>query len=406
MNQAIFDRVRTLLGSASTGKSGDGIAQAAPDSTDGISATLALAKNEGWRVRIEGRGSWMPPNAPADLVVTSLGLDRVVKFAPADLVATVQAGISVAALERALTEGHAWLPIDAPGRPDRTIGSVIATGTAGPLREGFGPVRDHVLGCTTVTGDGQVVKSGGVVVKNVAGYDLNKLQAGGFGAFGLLTEVNIRLRAVPASDLTLIAQGGRDALTAEARRVIETKIDPGALELLSPAVAADADWVLAVRLIGGAEGVRSRAKQIRHDATVSWTALTGDQASALWHGAARAFLSGATTIRLGVLSESLDEIIDLVAEHLDLGLLSAGTGKGGLRWSGEATVEHLTRLRHVLAAREIPLTLERAEWKLRHAFGHFGAYREGVGAVVSRLRSTFDPGAIFQVPLDGTAVDG
>src|SRR5690606_18485010 len=148
-----------------------------------------------------------------------------------------------------------WLALDPPGRPERSIGSVVATATAGPLRNGSGPVRDHILGCTIVTGDGRIVRAGGRVVKNVAGYDLTKLQVGGFGAFGIVTEVHLRLRAVPRADQTLTARGGRDTLTSVARDLIAGGLAPAALELLSPAAAADSDWVLAARLLGPDEAV-------------------------------------------------------------------------------------------------------------------------------------------------------
>ena len=86
-------------------------------------------------------------------------------------------------------------------------------------------------------------------------------------------------------------------------------------------------------------------------------------------------------------------------------MVSAGAARGGLRWSGQATADALRTLRHELAAREIPLTLERAPWALRHAVGHFGAYREGVGPLVDALRRQFDPGALLQASLSGTSGD-
>src|SRR4029450_1991545 len=107
-----------------------------------------------------------------------------------------------------------------PGRPDRTVGSMVASATAGPLRQGFGAVRDHILGCTVATRHGRLVKAGGRVVKNVAGYDLTKLQVGGFGGFGIIAELHLRLRALPRADVTLVAHGARDALSSAARDLI------------------------------------------------------------------------------------------------------------------------------------------------------------------------------------------
>ena len=97
----------------------------------------------------------------------------------------------------------------------------------------------------------------------------------------------------------------------------------------------------------------------------------------------------------------MDDTIDLLAHDLDEGLLSAGAGSGMIRWTGDAPIERLRAVRRAAAAREIPMTLERAPWPVRRAFGHFGAYREGIGQIVARLRDTFDPGQCLQVALEG-----
>ncbi|HXE57094.1 MAG TPA: FAD-binding oxidoreductase, partial [Gemmatimonadales bacterium] len=259
MSEAILARLKALLGTVGVGRDPEGLPRAIPDTEEALAQVLEMAHAEGWRVRVEGHGSWLPTDAPADLAVSTRGLDRIVSVSPADLVATVQAGVPVEALRRRLADQGMWLAPDPPGRPDRTIGSVVATATAGPLRHGFGPVRDHVLGCTVVTGDGRIVRAGARVVKNVAGYDLVKLQVGGFGGFGVVTELHLRLRALPRADVTLIARGGRDALTLAGREIVAADLAPGALELLSPAIAAEPQWVLAARFVGTDEAVQAGA---------------------------------------------------------------------------------------------------------------------------------------------------
>ena len=97
----------------------------------------------------------------------------------------------------------------------------------------------------------------------------------------------------------------------------------------------------------------------------------------------------------------MDETIDLLAHDLDEGLVSAGAGAGMIRWTGDAPVERLRAVRRAAASREIPMTLERAPWPVRRALGHFGAYREGVGQLVGRLRESFDPGHSLSVALEG-----
>ena len=399
----IFARLRALLGPSSVDRDTDNLPRATPESPETLALVCRLAHDEGWRMRIEGRGTWLPADAPADLAVSTRALDAVVSVSAADLVATVQAGATIESVRRALGERRMWLALDPPGRPERSIGSVAATATAGPLRQGLGPVRDHVLGCTVVTGDGRIVRAGGRVVKNVAGFDLAKLHVGGFGAFGVITELHLRLRAQPEADVTVVQRGPRDPLTRAARELEEAGLTPAALELLSPALAAEPEWVLAVRLTGLADAVRAEIEQLPTAAPGSWDELGSDRAAALWALVARGAASGPVTLRLGVLGPGIDEAIDLVADELGEGLLTAGPAAGGLRWTGEADPERIRTLRRALAAREIPLTLERAPWAMRHAVGHFGAYREGVGQLVGRLRETFDPGHRLAVALEGTS---
>ena len=402
MSDAVLMRLRHALGEGAVEPAANGLPRATPDSPDGIAQVCGLAHEQGWRVRVEGQGTWMPGDAPADLTLSTRGLSRIVDIAPADLVATVEAGVPLALLRRELDARGAWLALDPPGRPERSLGSVVATGTAGPLRHGFGGVRDHILGGSIVTGDGRAIKAGGSVVKNVAGYDLTKLQVGGFGAFGVMTQLHLRLRARPAERVTLLARGERDRLSHQARTLMEKGVAAVALELFSPALGALPEWALALEIAGTRASVDAEVERTTESAEVAWTALPADAAGAFWSAAARGPLSGEVTFRLGVFADGLDEMIDLLAELLDTGLVSAGPGRGLIRWSGTASLEALRTLRRIAAEREIPLTLERAPWPLRRAFGHFGAYREGVGRLVGKLRSTFDPDPTFAVELEGT----
>ena len=401
MSNAVFTRLRALLGTTGVERDGDGVPRATPDTPDALTLVCRLAHEEGWKIRVEGRGTWLPADAPADLAVSTRGLEQIVSVSPADLVATVQAGTSLEALRRRLADYGMWLAIDPPGRPERSIGSVVATATAGPLRQGFGPVRDHILGCAVATGDGRLVNAGGRVVKNVAGFDLTKLQVGGFGGFGIIAEIHLRLRALPRADVSLLARGARDQLTSGARELIDAQVLPAALELLSPALAAEADWVLAARFVGTDAAVQADVRRLSSVGELQWQPLPADRTAAFWSVAARGTLGGPITLRLGVLGDGVDDTIDLLAHDLDEGLVSAGAGLGMIRWTGDATVDRIRSLRRAAAAREIPMTLERAPWAVRRALGHFGAYREGVGKIVGRLRDTFDPGQCLNVALEG-----
>jgi hypothetical protein len=208
------------------------------------------------------------------------------------------------------------------------------------------------------------------------------------------------LRALPRADVTLLARGTRDTLTSAARDIVAASLLPAALELLSPALAAEADWVLAARFVGTEAAVQADVHRLTALNDLPWISLPAERTAAFWSVAARGSLAGPITLRLGVLGDGLDDAIDLLAHDLDEGLVSAGAGLGMIRWTGTATLERLRALRRGAASREIPMTLERAPWNIRRALGHFGAYREGVGKIVGRLRGTFDPGQCLSVALE------
>ncbi len=391
----MLGRVRSLLGpDAVIEPHTDGLPLVIPPTTEACALVLQTATAEGWKVRVEGAGTWCHAGAPADLVLSTTGLNRVVGVQAADLVATAEGGISWDALRQALADQGTWLAADPPGT-SRTLGSVVATGTSGPLRTGFGSFRDHLLGLTLVTGDGRVLKPGGRVVKNVAGFDLTRLAAGSFGAFGIITSVNLRLRSVPRADTTLLAAGERDDLLDLAARVLQAGESPAALELLSPVSANRDTWVLAVRLMGSEVAVDQARRSVNSAAGRILDDLGSSETVAFWRSVAVGAADLPATLRLGALPASLPEVLDLVAHHLDDGWTATSVGVGAVRWSGVATAERIRLLRHTALQREIPVTVERAPWKVLEATGHFGAFREGVGSLVTSLRRAFDPAQVL-----------
>lgn len=396
MSGAMLARLRQIVGNdVETGP--DSRPLVAPRSVDALAAALGAAGDEGWTVRIEGGGTWQAPDAPADLGITTRRLNGILSVAPADLVATVQCGATIRQLAGKLAGHRMEVGFDPPGSPDRTIGSVLATATAGPAAHRFGPIRDSLLGSTIVAADGKLVRSGGSVVKNVAGYDLSKIQVGGFGAFGIIAEVHLRLRALPAARRTLVAQGMLDPLFHAARAIVAASVDTTIIELYANAPPR---WTLVVETSGTEQGAEIEEARAREIAGVPFEA--GDSRSTV-HAFGEAMTEAPVTLRAGVLPASLPETADLFTESLGPGRLSLSAGRGGLRWCGSPTAAAAMELRHRLAAREIPLTLERAPWAFRMAMGHFGAFREGVRPLSDRVRDVFDPKRLFAVALEGRA---
>src|SRR5437879_10246979 len=140
---SLLDRVRALLGDDAVEIAGgaDAVPRVAPASPDAVALLRGTRREEGRRGRIEGAGSWLPADAPADLAPTTRRLDKIPAIEPQDLSATAEAGIGCDLLRQQLADRGTWLALDPPGLAGRTLGSVVATATAGPLRHGFGAVR-------------------------------------------------------------------------------------------------------------------------------------------------------------------------------------------------------------------------------------------------------------------------
>src|SRR2546427_5349152 len=160
---SLVDRVRALLGddAVAVAATREGVPRVAPGSPAAVALLLGPAREEGWRVRVEGAGTWLPVDAPADLALTTRRLDKVPAIEPQDLSATAEAGIGCDLLRQQLADRGTWLALDPPGLAGRTLGSVVATATAGPLRPGVGGGRDPPLRGAFVNGGGRPVPGGG-----------------------------------------------------------------------------------------------------------------------------------------------------------------------------------------------------------------------------------------------------
>jgi len=229
-----------------------------PTTADALAAALAEANAAGLAVAPLGGGTQldlgMPP-ARLDVLLETTGLDRVVEYEPADLTVTVEAGMRFDALQRLLGEQGQFLALDPPAQPAATVGGLIATNASGPLRLAYGSARDLVIGTRVANPDGTLTHAGGRVVKNVAGYDLNKLYIGSLGTLGVLVELSFKLAPIPPSLATVVGQFS-DAASAGRLlgAVLRSPLGPQAMELLGPGLARAAGWpdgTLVVLRVGG-----------------------------------------------------------------------------------------------------------------------------------------------------------
>ncbi len=140
------------------------------------------------------------------IVVSTNRINKVIEYEPADLTVTVESGMRMLDLQKELAVHRQYLPLNPPYADRCSIGGIVATNSSGPLRLRHGTARNLVLGLHVMLADGTVVKSGGKVVKNVAGYDLNKLYIGSYGTLGIITEVSLKLCPLPSHESLLAAQ--------------------------------------------------------------------------------------------------------------------------------------------------------------------------------------------------------
>jgi glycolate oxidase FAD binding subunit len=205
----------------------------------------------------------LPPTKPG-VVCSTTALARVIDYPARDMTITVQAGVTLAALQAELAKEGQWLPVDVPAPEQATLGGAVAVNASGPRRYGYGTLRDYVIGISFVTDDGVEVKAGGQVVKNVAGYDLMKLQIGALGTLGVVTQLTLKVKPKPEASAAVVfgcdsaALGGvLDVLAASKTRPVAVEVlNRGAWRAANLTPAFVTDWILAVGFEEKAAAVR------------------------------------------------------------------------------------------------------------------------------------------------------
>ncbi|MGH9874936.1 MAG: FAD-binding oxidoreductase [Pyrinomonadaceae bacterium] len=269
-SNSAHQQLAELVGEGNISASPDVPLVVSPDSIDEVCEVVKLASSEGWTVLPGDAMTWLNASQPlrrTHIVVSTGRLNRIIAHEPADLIAVSEAGVTLTNFNDALKQKGQWLPLDPPNDGRATIGGVVATGLGGAQQVGYGAPRKHVIGMKVVMADGNLIKVGGRVVKNVAGYDLCKLFTGSYGTLGIIVEVNFKLRPLPFQTQTVMSWGQRDDLLSGAQRVIGFRLFPVAVELLSQALAREADWsnekddCLLIRFAGSRSDVIEQAKQ-------------------------------------------------------------------------------------------------------------------------------------------------
>ncbi len=410
----------------------DASAIATPCTLAAVAAIMRQAAAHGLRVVPRGGGSALGlGNTPTsvDIVLDLSRLDRVVEYRPRDLMITVEAGVTMAGLRRTLEAHGQMVTLDPPLLGRATAGGTLAANVTGPHRFRYGTGRDVVIGTTAVLADGTEVKSGGRVVKNVAGYDMNKLFIGSVGTLAVITSATFKLRPAPAHR-TMLAAGFDtvDQAHLTAMRIAGSTLAPLSLELVNaesarglglnlPPVAIGADdlpdggpWWLFSELGGSMAAIeRTRGEwlALARDAGC----LTASELDPAVHEqtAARLRDSGhllhdgsATVLRVAVLSSRTAAAISLITAEPGAGerpAIIAHAGNGIVRacWGpgvGEGLAPVTERLRAALRPLGGIVTVERCTPGDKVGLDVWGIDGPDL-ALMRKVKKAFDPVGIL-----------
>jgi glycolate oxidase FAD binding subunit len=341
---------------------------------DGAEAARILAA--GGTVRPRGGGTkwaWAAPAEP-DVVLSTERLDRISEHNAGDLTAVVGAGVRLGDAQSAFAEAGQMLALDPPAA-GATLGGIVATADSGPLRHRYGAPRDLLLGITVALADGTVARSGGKVIKNVAGYDLAKLFAGSFGTLGVIVEVVVRLH--PRPPVTMTAVGETDDPAALARAALTLAAAPLELEALDVRWESGRGTLLAQVAGAAAEPRAGRVAalmaldaSVRRDDAPLWAAQRAGQRS-----------DDGVVLRVAALPTGLERVLSVAQAFGGRLVGRAGVGTSWLCLPAAVFAEASAALApfpHVVTDSPLPLRAETAR-------------DEGLVRLERRLKERFDP---------------
>ena len=386
---------------------------ARPGSAEEVGRVLALAHAEGLAVAPRGTGSSVAlGNRPRrlDLVVDLARLDAITDYVPEDMVATMEAGTPLAAVGRRLAERGQMLALDPIGGSSRSIGGVLASNAAGPLRFRYGTARDLTLGVRFVQADGTITWGGAKVVKSVTGYDVPKLLVGSLGTLGLIVGATLRLHPLPAATGSwLLAWDSREAAESFLAALLGSSLEPERVTLLNGEASracgrTGGELALLVSIASVEEAVLSQGTALARLAGMH-AGQVQKLSPSCWEQLGEA-LKGPVALRLSCEPKRLIfwlGELERLASGLGLAaLVVAQAGNGVLQCAlqgevpGSALDGNLLRpLRKGLAPEGGSLVVERAPAALKAECDVWGPIHPDLLAIMSRVKRAFDPDDIL-----------
>ena len=305
-----------------------------PADAQETAAALRAAADAGEAVVVFGGGTLQrAANAPTryDVALSTARLDTVHAYDPRDLTIGVAAGMTLAALQSALAQNGQFIPLDAPRATRATIGGTLAAGWAGPRRAAYGRARDLLIGATLALADGTLATSGGMVVKNVTGYDLGKLYVGSHGTLGAIVRANFKVLPAPAARRLAVAPFDDDLRERALSHAIALDLEPIALLAVDGfREAAPPARSRLIVLLEGSEALVDRAtRELRSSLGAAGIAethlLDGDDAARTFQTILDAYVADAGVDSVTWLARGLPSDAALRAQHVRRAIPGAET---------------------------------------------------------------------------------
>lgn len=327
----------------------DGLSIVFPESIEQLSAVVRTCYEQRWRMLSCGQRTKLHWGChhqlnTIDVVISTARLNRVVNHWVDDFTVRVEAGMEFAELRTKLQLHNQFWPIDPLYDQRATVGGIVSTADGGSLRQRYASVRDTVIGVQFVRYDGEVVKAGGRVVKNVAGYDLMKLMTGAYGSLGILSQITLRLYPIAAESRTVVLSGAPEAIAEAALQARLQGITPVAMDLIG-----DSDRIrLAGRFQGIAAGVDEQVERFQAIAIAAGLDSQAVEDSSFWPALALELANPTKVLcKVGLLPTQLVPLLQLL-DNLPsgwLGRLHNASGLGLIALPADGAVDILTALR-------------------------------------------------------------
>ena len=373
-----------------------------PRDAESAGAVLAWATRDGVPLVIRGGGTKLglgPPIAAAEVILSTARLNAVLAHRHGDLTATVQAGASLADVNRELGRHGQLIPLDPPFGDRATIGGIVATNDSGPRRHRYGAPRDLVIGITVARTDGRLARSGGIVVKNVAGYDLGRLMTGSHGALALTLDTTFKLVPVAQTSRTVvITPGSLPVLSSVLADIGASQTTPSAVELEMPPGRLLVRFETSERAVDE-QASKVAARAARHGA--QWELVQGASERDIWTAhAARPWNGPGAVVRIGLLPA---ELVPFVAWLRDaagrtpwelVGRASLGALLLRIEGSGAVQERLVAQVRARFKAGAGVASVLRAGPDLKARVGAWASVGDAL-AVMQAIKRQFDPAGIL-----------